>query len=216
MSDAMLVAAAKRGQRASFDALCERSSSKILRTTYRITQNREDAEDALQDALLKAFVHLKDFDGRSSFSTWLTRIAINSALMILRKKRLCREISVESFADGNEAGKVWEIIDCTPNPETRYQERERERILWGVIDGLRPSVRKVIEFQLAQDCPMKETAEKIGISVCAAKSRLFHAKAAIRKSLRPRAIGGAPVLRSGARFASGTAAYRKDRSVEMI
>jgi RNA polymerase sigma factor (sigma-70 family) len=215
MTEAMLVAAAKRKQQGAFEQLCERSAQRILRTTLRITRNREDAEDAVQDAFLKAFTHIKDFDGRSSFSTWLTRIAINSALMLLRKRRLGREISVDSFADQNEKGQVWEISDPTPGPETQYLQEERERMLWDAISTLRPSVRKVVELQLSRDCAMKETAKTTGISVCAAKSRLFHAKAAIRKSLRPKTIGGAPVLRSGSRYAEAAAAHRKIRNLEM-
>lgn len=215
MTEAMLVAAAKRRQQGAFEQLCERSAQRILRTTLRITRNREDAEDAVQDAFLKAFTHMKDFDGRSSFSTWLTRIAINSALMLLRKRRLGREISVDSFADHNDTGQVWEISDPTPGPETQYLQEERERLLWKAISTLRPSVRKVVELQLSRDCAMKETAKTTGISVCAAKSRLFHAKAAIRKSLRPKTIGGAPVLRSASRYAQGAAAYRKIRNFEM-
>lgn len=189
MREAILIAAAKSGQRAAFDQLCEFSSRKILRTTYRITRNQEDAEDALQEAFFQAFAHLKDFDGRSNFSTWLTRIAINAALMILRKRRQVREISVDEFAERNEAGPVWEISDPNPGPETNYAQEEREKLLWGAIEGLRPSLRKVVEFQLSRDCPMKKTAGTIGISVCAAKSRLFHAKTALRKSLRAQYAG---------------------------
>src|SRR5580658_11162162 len=90
-----LVAAAKYGQTVAFDVLCERLAPRILRSLYRITKNREDAEDALQDSFLSAFLHIAEFDGRSTFSTWLTRIAINSALMILRKKRNSQEISLD-------------------------------------------------------------------------------------------------------------------------
>ena len=215
MTDAMLVTAAKRGQRAAFEQLCGNSAQRILRTTFRITRNREDAEDAVQDAFLKAFTHLKDFDGRSSFSTWLTRIAINSALMILRKKRLGREISVDALSDQNESGIPWEVSDPKPGPESQYLQEEREQLLWKAISGLRPSIRKVVELQLSKDCAMRETAKTTGISVCAAKSRLFHAKAAIRKSLRPRTIGGAPMLRPASRFMDGTAAFRKTRQVEL-
>src|SRR6267143_3303588 len=81
-----LVQAAKAGQSTAFAALCERYTQQLLRAAHRITRNREDSEDAVQEALLRAFVHVRDFDGRSSFATWLTRITINSALMILRKK----------------------------------------------------------------------------------------------------------------------------------
>jgi RNA polymerase sigma factor (sigma-70 family) len=205
VTEDILVAAARRGQRAAFDQLCEHSSRKILRTTYRITRNQEDAEDALQDAFLKAFVHLKDFDGRSNFSTWLTRIAINSALMILRKRRQGREISVDEFAERNEAGLVWEISDPSPSPETHFAQEEREKLLWGAIGELRPSLRKVIEFQLSRDCPMKKTAGTVGISVCAAKSRLFHAKRALRKSLRSKYAAGSSDRGTVLRFVPSTA-----------
>ncbi len=215
MSDAILVAAAKRGQRAAFDALCEQSAQRIFRTTFRITRNREDAEDAVQDTFLKAFVHLKDFDGRSSFSTWLTRIAINSSLMLLRKKRLNREVSYDGYNDPNEPGLAFQIPDAAPGPESRFAQQERDRALWQAISTLRPSVRKVVELQLVRDCAMKETAKKIGISVCAAKSRLFHAKAAIRKSMKRKTIGGAPVLRPNPRYLEGAAAYRKVRSLDL-
>ena len=176
MSEADLVLAAKSGQRAAFEALLERSAQRLLRTTLRITRNREDAEDAVQDTFLRAFMHVKDFDGRSSFSTWLTRIAINSAVMILRKKRPGREVSVDSFADNNETRTTWELSDPTPGPETQYVEEEQRRLLWEAISELRPSVRKVVEFQLSRDCAMKETANTIGISLFAAKSRLFPCK----------------------------------------
>jgi RNA polymerase sigma factor (sigma-70 family) len=204
VTDDMLVVAARRGQREAFDQLCEHSSRKILRTTYRITRNQEDAEDALQDAFLKAFVHLKDFDGRSNFTTWLTRIAINSSLMILRKRRQGREISVDEFADRSETGLVWEISDPTPGPETHYAQQEREKLLWGAIGELRPSLRKVVEFQLSRDCPMEKTAGTIGISVCAAKSRLFHAKSALRKSLRTKYASASAHRGNVLRFVAST------------
>src|SRR5450755_2969075 len=94
-SEFRLVAAAKNGHAAAFDALCHPHTKRLFRHTYRITRNREDAEDALQDSFLRASVHIHKFDGRSSFSTWLTRIAVNSALMILRKKRGSRETAME-------------------------------------------------------------------------------------------------------------------------
>jgi RNA polymerase sigma-70 factor, ECF subfamily len=206
MSEAALVLAAKSGQQAAFEALCERSAQRLLRTTLRITRNREDAEDAVQDTFLRAFMHVKDFDGRSSFATWLTRIAINSAVMILRKKRPGREVSVDSFADKNETGATWEISDSMPGPETQCVEQEQRRLLWEAISELRPSIRKVVEFQLSRDCAMKETAKTIGISLFAAKSRLFHAKAAIRKSMKRNRMNGTSLIRVRPRFIHGTAA----------
>jgi DNA-directed RNA polymerase specialized sigma24 family protein len=88
MDDDLLVEAAQAGQEWAFVGLCARNSKRVFNTIYGVTKNREDAEDALQDSMMRAFLHLKQFDGRSSFATWFTRIGINSALMILRKKRI--------------------------------------------------------------------------------------------------------------------------------
>jgi RNA polymerase sigma-70 factor (ECF subfamily) len=191
LDEKRLVAAAKRGQNVAFDVLCQRFTPRILRSVQRITKNREDAEDALQDSLLSAFTHVREFDGRSSFSTWLTRIAINSALMILRKKRTSHEISMDG-SDGTDSNSPsWEMPDRAPNPEKRYAQNERENILRGAISTLRPTIRKVVELQQLQEHSMKETAAIIGISVPAAKARLFHAKVALRKVPRLKFIRAA-------------------------
>lgn len=185
-----LVAAAKRGQSEAFEILCERSMQKVFQATRRITKNREDAEDALQDSLVRAFVHVKDFDGRASFTTWLTRIAINSALMILRKQRTSREISINGSNNSSDATEVyWEVPDHAPNPEKRYAQQERQKILQTAVRGLRPAIREVVELQQFQGHSLKEAAAQIGISVSAAKARLFHAKVALRKSARLRRMG---------------------------
>ena len=188
LDEKRLVAAAKYGQSVAFDVLCERYAPRIMRALYRITKNREDAEDALQDSFLSAFVHISEFDGRSAFSTWLTRIAINSALMILRKKRTSHEVSLDGCGDADEKSASWEMPDHAPNPEKRYAQSERENILRGAISTLRPTIRKVIELQQLQERSMKETAQIIGISVPAAKARLFHAKVALRKAPRLKSI----------------------------
>lgn len=188
LDERRLVATAKQGQSVAFDVLCERLAPRILRSLFRITKNREDAEDALQDSFLSAFIHISEFDGRSTFSTWLTRIAINSALMILRKKRTSHEISLDGTADSDSKSLPWEMPDHAPNPEKRYSQNERENILRGAISTLRPTIRKVIELQQLQERSMKETADIIGISVPAAKARLFHAKVALRKAPRLKCI----------------------------
>ena len=126
MSDEVLVSTAKSGDANAFVELSKRHSNRLLQTTYRITKNRQDAEDALQDSLLKAFSHLKDFQERSSFSTWLTRIAINSALMILRKKRGCFEISIDGTDDPGGKYERWEARSLTEDAESRLA-REREK-----------------------------------------------------------------------------------------
>jgi RNA polymerase sigma factor (sigma-70 family) len=186
-----LVEAAKGGHSAAFTTLCDRYTHQLLRIAHRITRNREDAEDAVQDALLRAFLHLTGFDGRSSFATWLTRIAINSALLIVRKKRTSFEVAMD-YPDSHDPTRLpYELADCSPNPEKLYAQREREEILRGAIVQLRPKIRRVVELQQLQEFSLMRTAEMLGISVTAAKGRLFHARAALRKSSHLRTI--APV-----------------------
>jgi RNA polymerase sigma factor (sigma-70 family) len=202
MSDESLVEAAKLGHSTAFDTLSERYRQQLFRAARRITKTREDAEDAVQDTLLRAFVHMRDFDGRSKLGTWLTRIAINSALMILRKKRASPEIPTDSNDNFDADVLHYEVTDHRANPEVSYAKSEEEGILKRAIQRLRPTLRVVIHIQL-QERPMRETAEVIGISLSAAKGRLFHAKKALRRSVttklvdQPRFTGKLRVLRSG-------------------
>ena len=178
MNDKLLVLAAKAGNRSAFVELCERHSKKLLSRVYRITKNWEDAEDVLQDSLLKAFVHLKSFECRSSFSSWLTRIAINSALMHLRKKRGI-EISIDYFGDDSQTWRTWELWDHSPTPESHYARREREELLKSVILRLPPKFRQAVELRHTLGYSTKEIAQTLGISVAAAKSRLLRARMAV-------------------------------------
>ena len=182
-SEFHLVAAAKSGHAAAFDALCYPHTKRLFRRTYRITRNREDAEDALQDSFLRAFVHIHKFDGRSSFSTWLTRIAINSALMILRKKRGSRETAMEVSQRLDTKRLEWEVADHASNPEEECAQSEIGNILRAEIRDLRPALRAVFEIQHLQEFSLRETAGKMGISLSAAKARAFHGKSALRKAL---------------------------------
>lgn len=181
-SDENLLFAARNGHRAAFGEICHRYEKRIFRVAHRITRNREDAEDAVQDSFLNAFVHLKDFDGRSGFLTWLTRIAINSALAKLRKKRSIREVPMEDPAGDAAFKQHFEIPDHTPNPEESYREREKKSLVRSAVQGLRPRARKVVEFHQLHEFSIKETAKLLGISTSAAKSRMFHARAALRKA----------------------------------
>ncbi len=182
LSDDSLVEAAKGGHSTAFATLSDRYRPQLFRAAHRITRSSEDAEDAVQDALLRAFVHMTDFDGRASFATWLTRIAINSALMILRKKRASLELATDCDDDFGADGLHDEITDHRPNPERRYAQSEEETMLRKAIQSLRPALRVVVQIQL-QERSMRETAEAVGISLTAAKGRLFHAKNALRRSL---------------------------------
>ena len=181
MCEQALVAAAKQGQVEALGALCQPLARKLIHSAQRITRNREDAEDAIQDAFLSAFIHIKNFDGRSSFSTWLTRIAMNSALMTLRKKRSSREIPIGCGELGAN-GVGWDVPDPSANPEALCAQLEKERTLREAICELRPTIRQVVEIQQLQEIPMKEAAKMIGVSVTAAKGRLFHGRRALRKA----------------------------------
>ena len=160
-------------------------AQKLFCTARRITRNHEDAEDAVQDAFLSAFLHLHSFEGRSTFSTWLTRIGINSALMTLRRKRKYREVSVEG---GSENSMVPEEADFAPNPEQHYAQQERGRLVRKAITDLRLSIRRPVELHALQGYSMKEMTGEIGVSVAAAKGRLCHAKRTLGKSKTLRSI----------------------------
>jgi len=182
LAEQKLVSAARRGESTAFAALCEQYSRKLVRAAFRVTRNHEDAEDAVQDALLNAFLHVEDFDGRSSFATWLTRIAINSALMILRKRRSALEMATKSIEDLGTRGAAQRLSDRGQNQEHDYAAMEEKIILNQAIQRLRPNLRQIITLQHLQERPMREAAELVGISVGTAKARLFHAKAALRRS----------------------------------
>jgi RNA polymerase sigma-70 factor (ECF subfamily) len=135
----------------------------------------------VQDCFLSAFVHLKDFDGRSRFATWLTRIAINAALMKLRKKRGVQEVSMDEPNPSSEPVAQREFRYDAPDPEESCSARERRRILKSAISGLRPRARNVVELFHIQEHSIRETAQILGISTGAAKARMFHAKIALHR-----------------------------------
>jgi RNA polymerase sigma factor (sigma-70 family) len=182
LSDTQLLSAAKRGDQSAFGQLFERHAKKILHSTLRITRNREDAEDALQECFLSGLVHLNDFDGRSLFSTWLTRIAINAALMKLRRNRYSREVPMEFVDEEGKERPRFQLIDASLNPEDTFAAQERVGHLREALSRLRPRVRAAVEICQLQECSVRETARKLGISTAAAKGRLFHARVALRKA----------------------------------
>src|ERR1700722_18147517 len=183
MSEELLVSAAKLGDAVAFVELSKRHSNKILRRVYRIVKNWQDAEDVLQESLMRAFLHLKDFEERSSFSSWLTRIAINFALMSLRKKRGYIEISMEVINDDHGTGYRWEPRDPAETPESHCSRREREDLLEGTIRRPPPTLRQVVQMKLIDGRSGEEVSQTLGISVSAAKSRLARAKTALRVSI---------------------------------
>jgi len=181
-SDERLVAAAKTGHGGAFDELFKRYAQNMFRTARRITRNREDAEDAVQECFLNAFIHLRSFDGRSRFSTWLTRIAVNAALMKIRKNHRSREISLDEQIETNELQPERRRTNSSLNPEESFAQSERKTIVRSAVAELRPRIRKVLELHQLQEFSMRETAEVLGVSVTAVKARLFHARAKLRRA----------------------------------
>lgn len=183
MSDAALVSKAKCGDTDAFVELTKRHSRRLLQTTYRITKNRQDAEDALQETLLKAFSHLSNFQERASFSTWLTRIAINSALMIVRKKRGYYEIPIACTDGPGGTCVTWEPKSLTEDPESCFARREREELLREAILRLPQLVREVVELQQTREYSSLEIAQALGLTIPAIKSRLSRARSTLRTAL---------------------------------
>ena len=184
--DASLVAAAKARDTRAFELLVERNERKIFSMAHRITRNREDAEDVVQQSFQKTFIHLKKFQGESLFSTWLTRIAINEALMLLRRKRGSREVPMAESSTEGETALLLDIPDSGPNPEDSCLQREQERILSAAVSELTPGMRKAIELRELGELSTRETARVMGLSVGAVKARVFHGRRKLRETLRQR------------------------------
>jgi RNA polymerase sigma-70 factor, ECF subfamily len=196
-SEKQLIAAAKSGRRAPFGELCERHMKQVSSVTRRIIRNREDAEDAAQECFLNAFVHLKDFDGRSQFATWLTRIAINASLMKLRKNCRAREVALDEPNASSEPVVQREFRYDAPDPEESCSLRERKRIVKSAISGLRPRTRNVVELIHLQEHSVRETAQILGISTGAVKGRMFHAKIALHRMPLLQSVGSSSCARQG-------------------
>ena len=181
-TDIVLVAAAKNGDHQAYAELCRRHSQKLLRTILRITRNVEDAEDMLQETLLKAYVHIGTFEGRSAFSSWLTRIAINSALMSSRKKRSHYVYSLEGGVDGDDF-KLPEPTETSHNPEESFILNALENECVRAIRHLSPTLQVVIQIRYREDASVAQIAKMLDISESTVKSRLLRARSKIREHL---------------------------------
>jgi RNA polymerase sigma-70 factor (ECF subfamily) len=150
----------------------------------RITRNREDAEDIVQQSFQKAFINLQKFEGDSLFSTWLTRIAINEARMLLRRRRGSREVPIEESSMKAESALPLQFPDSAPNPEDSCLDREQEQVLSAALNKLRPGIRKAIELRDLGELSTGETALVMGLSVAAVKGRVFHGRKKLRETLK--------------------------------
>lgn len=178
-----LVQAAKQGDVGAFEELVRRYDRNIFRIANHITHNAEDAEDVVQDAFLKAYQNLKNFQEQSRFYTWLVRIAVNESLMKLRKRRSDRTVSIDEDIDTGEDTIPREIADWTPNPEQQYRQEELREILSKTIQGLPPSFRTVFVLRDVEGLSTEETAEALELSIPAVKSRLLRARLQLRERL---------------------------------
>ena len=181
--EARLVSAAKAGEAAAFEELVNRYERKIFRLGMNITQNREDAEDVMQEAFLKSFTNLDRFQGDSRFYTWLVRIAVNEALMKLRKRRPNQVSLDEPLTTDDDDSVFREIEDWGPSPEKKFAQTELNEILNSVIGELDPIFRVVFLLRDVEGVSTEETAQTLGISVAAVKSRLLRARLKLRQKL---------------------------------
>src|SRR5512138_1904163 len=178
-----LVRAAKAGELSAFEALVKKYDRNVFRIANHITHNREDAEDVVQDAFLKAYENLEQFQGQSKFYTWLVRIAVNEALMKLRKRRPERMVSLDEDVKTEEDSLPREVADWSPNPEQQYTQAELRDILTRTIQGLPPGFRTVFVLRDVEGLSTEETAEALDLSIPAVKSRLLRARLQLRARL---------------------------------
>ena len=181
--ESALVAQAKAGDQAAFSELVNHYERKIYRLAKNITRNDEDAEDVLQDAFLKAYQHLDTFKGDSKFYTWIVRIAVNEALMRLRKRKADRTVPLDEPVELGEETVQREIAVWEDNPEQQYSQEEWRKILDEAVNELKPDFRTVFALRDIEELSTEETAEALGISVPAVKSRLLRARLALREKL---------------------------------
>jgi len=181
--ESALIAAAKNGNARAFEALIARHQRRILAVALRYSRVRQDAEDIMQQSFQKAFLHLHQFEGRSSFSTWLTRVAINEAQMLQRKSGGMREVSIDDLNENAETVIPLEIPDSASDPEADYSQREWRRMLSNAMNELPHRTRRAIELRDLDERSTEETARIMGISVAAVKGRIFQGRKKLRKRL---------------------------------
>jgi len=181
--ESALVALARQGDTEAFNGLAERYQRNIFRLAQNITQNREDAEDVLQETFLKAYEHLPEFHGDSKFYTWIVRIAVNEALMKLRKRKWDKTVWLDEPVNTGEDTVAREIAVWEDNPEQRYSKEELHDILEKAVNGLAPPYRTVFVLRDMEGLSTEETAEALELSVPAVKSRLLRARLQLRDKL---------------------------------
>jgi RNA polymerase sigma-70 factor, ECF subfamily len=181
--EAELVIAAREGSKDAFEELQKLHWARLYKTVFRITKNREDTEDTLQDTFLRAYLALERFEGRSKFSSWLTRIAVNSALMGIRRQRARPQALMKQSSDRDDEAMPFDIRDSRLNPEQTYDQQQRCLRMLHAVERLNPKLHAPIQIRRLQECSIKEIAEILDLSESAARSRLHRARQRLRRSL---------------------------------
>jgi RNA polymerase sigma-70 factor (ECF subfamily) len=181
--DVLLVERARQGDMAAYEKLVKQYDRQVFRIANHIVQNREDAEDVVQDAFLKSYQKLNQFQGNSKFYTWLVRIAVNESLMRLRKRRTGKMVSIDEDVETDEGSMPRDLADWSPDPEALYGQSEMADILRRTIQGLPPGFRVVFVLRDVDGLSTEETAETLGLSIPAVKSRLLRARLQLRERL---------------------------------
>jgi RNA polymerase sigma-70 factor (ECF subfamily) len=211
LSESELIAATKSGNTEAFDELFLRYKRKLFAVAQRIVNNREDAEDVVQESFQKAFLHLGTFQEKSRFSTWLTRIAMNESFMVLRRRKRNFEVSQESAAD-DEKSIAATFVDPGLNPEQTYWRQEREKFLAVAIDRLSPKLQSTILLYDIKEYSVNETAQILGLTIAAVKSRLNHGREKLRGKMNPGLLQGS--LHDGVQENMRVPVYEADRFLE--
>ncbi len=183
IDESILLAQSREGDTTAFAELVRRYEGRIFRLAQHITQNREDAEDVLQETFMKAYEHLDQFKGDAKFYTWIVRIAVNQALMKLRRRKTDQSVSLDEQIDTGEDTIVREIAAWDEDPEQRFTREELHGILDRAIQSLDPPYRSVFVLRDIDELSTEETAEALGLSVPAVKSRLLRARLQLREKL---------------------------------
>jgi RNA polymerase sigma-70 factor, ECF subfamily len=195
--EATLLASARAGNSAAFECLVMPHWETLLHVTQRILRNREDAEDAVQTAFLDAFRNLNGFRGQSRFSSWLTRIAMNAALMRLRVSRRKRETSLDELTEMDEARAKFDLVEKRPNPEQAYLSKEGRILLAKGFKKLRPLYVEVLHLRGVHELSAKETARILELPVGTVKARLHRARAKLAGQVQSIVTGKCPRRNAG-------------------
>jgi RNA polymerase sigma-70 factor, ECF subfamily len=184
-TDDDLVQAAQSGDHEAFAELCRRHSQVARKRIFAIVRHQEDTEDAMQETLLRAYANLGRFRQSCKFSTWITAIGINAALIVIRKRKSRRESDIEPYSPD---GPAWDIADQAPDPECRVAKAQIVLLLRKQLHGLPPKMQEVVTSYYDHDHSLQEAADGLGISVAAAKSRLLRARRSLRSSLKRKGL----------------------------